>query len=156
MNIYLKTATAALLLGTSVAASSSELSKWVADIDQRIDRSLDPAEPRYGTVTMRFHRGDDGRATNVAFVAGNVRLRDCAEKAIAGIGVLPPLPVGYAPSTGIVMKLIVGPSSNFGQLNSAVRMAQEVRQARREEAAHNAEMAQRYESNTKLASMTVQ
>jgi hypothetical protein len=146
---FAKTAVAVLLAGLPFSAGASQLSGWVKTVNARIERVM-PADGISGSIKVSFHRGPDGRAAGVSFVDGDRRLTSCAERTLAGLGILPALPAGYDPATPIVMQLIMGADGSY-DLAAANKAMLAVRKAHAEANARNAEVAARHEGSDQLA-----
>ena len=147
MKTYLLNLTATLLsLGMPIATHASALSDWVDQVNTRIDQvAVEPTTLATGIVEVRFHRGPDGRPTDVTVIGGNPRLGYTARRSLARVGVLPPLPAQYGPETGIVLRMVVGDGGNTTGWQRAVRQMQ------LESSVKNAQLAARHEDNAQLA-----
>lgn len=144
-----KVAIVAAALIVPIAAGASQLSGWVDSVNARVDRVM-PAADATGEIRVRFHRGTDGRAAGVTVIGGNSQLADCAERTLARLGVLPPLPSGYDAATPITLNLMVGKNERYELANDS-NWKRAVRKAHAQASAQNAQFAARHEGPDQLA-----
>lgn len=139
-------ASAVLLAAAPAAAEPDGIDLWVKAVNKQLDHAIAlPAMGRTGTAVISFQRGADGRATNIVVRSRDHILARAAQRTLARMGALPPLPSGMPGDQRIVFRMLVGDAGDVTRYER--ERARMIADAGR----HNTELAARLSTAAELA-----